>query len=337
MAGQDDTANLAPAEEVKEVPKARVRIEGPIICPGHSRPVPDIEYTNVTDDGYFLISSCLDGKSMLREGHTGDWIGTFLGHKGAVWCTRLTADATKAATGAADFSAKLFDAVSGNELHSWTHKHIVKTVLFSHDSAKLYTAGYEKKIRIFDLEKPDADPTIMEGCLGPITHSVLCSDPNLMLTASTREDIIRVWDVRTGQTAKTISAGASKLHSMSTTTDGNTICTTAGKTVAFYNASNLELIKSFEMETRVHCTAFHAGTKRFVTGSEDELWVRAFDFDSGKEIACNKGHHGWVRCLAFNPDGDNYASGSEDGTIRIWEWAPGLDESLSEGVAALSI
>ena len=44
----------------------------PITCTGHSRPVVDIEFSDITDDlSYYLISASKDGKPQLREGGTG--------------------------------------------------------------------------------------------------------------------------------------------------------------------------------------------------------------------------------------------------------------------------
>ena len=61
--------------------------------------------------------------------------------QGAVWSCVLDPTATLAATGSADFSAKIWDALTGLEKASLQHKHIVRTCCFSPDSTKLVTGG----------------------------------------------------------------------------------------------------------------------------------------------------------------------------------------------------
>ncbi|KAI0721528.1 WD40-repeat-containing domain protein [Cerioporus squamosus] len=268
----------------------------PLVAPGHTRPVTHLSFSPLQDDGtYVLISSCKDGNPMLRD-WTGDWIGTFIGHKGAVWSSKLSPDTSRAASGSADFTAKIWDTYTGECLQSFPHNHIVRSVALSPSSSHLLTGGQEKKVRMFDLSRPDAEPDFLFDGAGALSHegtvkSVVWVGDHTGVTAG-EDGQIKWWDLRT-RTLTTSLTFPNPITSMELSPQTNRIVVTSGKTVSFIPA--------------------------LLNGEEREIL---------------KGHHGPVHCVEYSPDGEMFASGSEDGTIRLWQTTPGKSYGLWQGVPA---
>lgn len=298
----------------------------PLSCPGHTRPVVDLAFSDVTENGFFLISACKDGKPMLRLGDTGDWIGTFEGHKGAVWGATLNHTATLAATAAADFTAKVWNAVDGAETQTFTHKHIVKSVDFSSTDDKLLTGSNEKKMKIFDLNCPDKDPQKVLEPLGgnPRTCVWLNNDQNILSGGD--EKHIRLWDVRTLSEVSTITF-ETPLLGMQLSRDKSILSASYGKTVSFYNPMTLDLLKTYTMQSNINSVSISPDKSIFVAGGDNFL-VYKYGYDSGDLLESYHGHFGPVHCVEFSPDGELYATGSEDGTLRLWQTTVGKTYGL---------
>lgn len=309
----------------------------PLTCTGHTRPVVDLDFSGQTQDGYFLLSACKDGKPMLRQGNTGDWVGTFLGHKGAVWCVSINNQASRACTGSADFTARIWNCMTGDSLMEFPHDHIVRSCQFSPGSAeKIATGCQDKLVRVFDLNQAQQtnsrDPLIVLKGHEKTVKRIIWESENVILTASD-DKTLRKWDVRMNN-----SNPSRCLHERTfedivsdVSMEGDILTVAAGKSVFFFENSIETLpIKQYQLPTQLNSANLHQSKEFFVAGGED-LKMYKYNYHSGEEIESYKGHFGPIHVVRFSPDGQLYASGSEDGTIRLWQTKPGDTYGLWKG------
>ncbi|SHO78470.1 Similar to S.cerevisiae protein TIF34 (eIF3i subunit of the eukaryotic translation initiation factor 3 (eIF3)) [Malassezia sympodialis ATCC 42132] len=322
-----------------EAPSLR---SAPLTCHGHTRPVVHLEHSDKQDDGtYMLLSSCKDGSPMLRD-WLGDWVGTFLGHKGAVWSAKMSGgEAARAATGSADFSAKFWDTYTGECLHTFAHSHIVRSVALDADAQKLLTAGNEKKLRLFDLGKPPTDAagaqlfrtndagTTHEGLIRSVVLGRGVDTAQTIVTAS-EDKLIQWWDLRTMEPVHDMVLDA-PFVSMERCVGsfGEYVTIAAGHDAWFVDLGTHEVVQKHTLDITPSSISLHpTSADAFVAGCTADEWVRMFDYSTGQERDLYKGHHGPVHCVSYSPDGEVAASGSEDGTIRLWQTNPGKKYGL---------
>lgn len=291
----------------------------PLTCPGHTRPVVHLAFSNITaSGGYFLITACKDGKPMYRHGNTGDWIGTFDGHKGAVWGAALTADASLAGTGAADFTAKLWNTTSGDEVNSFAHPHIVKTVSFSSDNKKFATGCVDQMIRVFDTSSGTKEPSSQFKLTKPVKATIWDGQDGNILVASAEEGVVRKFDCRANTEVQSIELSSSMVTNIDLSWDGSILTIAHGDSVTFLQCDNLKMLHSHQLSSVHYSASLHPDKSCFVVGGED-FKLRKCDYTSGSELESYKGHFGPVHCVRYSPDGEVYCSGAEDGTVRLWQ------------------
>jgi serine-threonine kinase receptor-associated protein len=278
------------------------------------------------DESFYIVSSCLDGKPMLRNGVTGDWIGTFVGHKGAVWCSRINSLGTQVATASADYSVKLWNAISGEEISSFVHSKVVKTVDFSKNGNTLITGSTDKYLRLYDIEKSQSDPTLWDSNSDSIKTVLWTTNESLVLSMCTK-GVAQIWDIRSLQEVRKVEMKTPITH-LSFSFDKKILTTIGNRQISFWNGTDFEHIQTHTIPpTIVAATIEHSDTPSiFITGGSDN-WVRMYSFDDGREIEVLKGHHGPVNHVAFAPDTKTFGTASDDGTIRLW-----LTKEMSYGL-----
>lgn len=93
-------------------------------------------------------------------------------------------------------------------------------------------------------------------------------------------------------------------------------------TVRLWNTDNGRLHSQFVTEHRIDSAVLSPDNRVLATLSDEGSFtnsIRIWNAQTGALLQTLQGHSKTVNCLAFSPNGKLLASGSDDGTIKLWQ------------------
>ena len=135
-----------------------------------------------------------------------------------------------------------------------------------------------------------------------------------------------MWNPDTGALKVRLKGHTDRISALAFSSDGATLASGSwDRTIRLWNTHTAELKTAFEGQRReIQSLAFAPDGKTLASGSgwEDTI-IRLWDTDIAQQIGRLETYTRWVYALAFSPDiqgtsGMFLASGSGDGTIRVW-------------------
>lgn len=309
----------------------------PLMLQGHERAITQVKYNR---EGDLIFSTAKDHKPSVWFSLNGERLGTFNGHQGAVWSLDVDWTTTKLITGSGDMSTKLWDVETGNDLGTIDCNSAVRTVNFSYSGNQAsYSTDMAMKhnceLFIIDVRNVDSSnqSPVLKLTMNQQTKitSMLWGTLDETVITGHENGSIRIWDLRAAKELVSVNDHTSVINDMQLSADGTMLVSASrDATAKLFDSESLMCLKTYKTERPVNSAAISPIYEHVVLGGgQDAMEVTTTSTKAGKfdsrlfhlvyeeEFARVKGHFGPINSLAFHPDGKSYATGGEDGYVRV--------------------
>jgi WD40 repeat protein len=308
---------------------------------GHFGAVQNLRFS---PDGQILASGGFDGYIILWNIKTGKSIRAIKSHRATVTEVTFSKEGKYIASSSQDGSANVFETETGKKVASFLNRPFIITdsktkngvvvtdtvfqngvsfVTFSPDSKYVYFAGDNGYVMKGDLTTGKSQSIASTNYsdsqwYSNITGGTITADGKyLVLTVGHH---VKYLDLKTEKFTQEIFYADADLNDVVTVPNKNQIAVWSyeGKVTIWDNKSKSP-IKSYLVSEPDNYSAasFNKDGTELLTsasGNEAKIW----NTQTGKFIRSLGGHSKIVRLSRFSPNEDIIATGSYDGTIRIW-------------------
>eukprot|EP01117_Protostelium_nocturnum_P017380 TRINITY_DN7080_c0_g1_i1.p1 TRINITY_DN7080_c0_g1~~TRINITY_DN7080_c0_g1_i1.p1 ORF type:complete len:486 (+),score=179.89 TRINITY_DN7080_c0_g1_i1:130-1587(+) len=312
----------------------------------------------------------LDRKAAhLLVGHTFDESSFKIlkGHQRSVTCVAISDDETQLFSGSKDCNLIRWDIESGKKLHVFKgkahtkkdvtegHNGEILTLALSTDGRFMVSGGTDKEnlIRVWDLEG-NKHLDNFKGHRKGINSIAFRQGANQIYSAS-NDRTIKVWDIENMMFVDTLYGHQAEVLSVDCLSKERPISSGLDKTIHLWKVTEETQLEFKGLSSSIDCVSY-VNNELFVSGCQDgsvSLWSSAKKkpistlklahfFNIQKEEGNESENtlerkHGWISSVAALKYSDLFASGSNDGFIRLWKIERPQGEKTPSGFKSIGV
>lgn len=271
----------------------------------------------------FAVGGGTDGSGMVM------WCSTSTGreimalaHPEIVWSVAISPTGSRLVAGDFKGALHIWDTATGislGVLKGHARDRSITSVFFCPDDVTIISASSDRTLRLWDSNRliQLSERTVHTNW---IWSAALSRDGTRIATGSDDKTVC-LWDLTSEQPLLRMEGHTEEVNCVAFLPGDRQLASGSDdRTIRIWNCDSEGAIRVLDTEDRVLCLAFASDIPfmAFSLDFEQGHTIHIWDTHEFTPIATLSGHSGRIQSLAFSPDGSTIASGSDDGTARLW-------------------